>query len=101
MLTLYYLLTTIEKRKGYWIQLAAKNRIQQEDKNRTENTTRIQSDHANNLSKSHVGIKQRPPDLISETFPKQRLRSEGVTSGKVLEVSLPLIQDYESDRDEK
>ena len=34
--------------------------------------------------------KHRPPDLNSEAFPKQRLRSDGVTSENTLEVSLSL-----------
>ena len=98
--------TTIEKRKGYWIQLAAKNRIQQEEKNRTTNTTRLQSDQkTNNLSSSHVESienKLRPPDLISKAFPKQRLRSDGVTDEKILEVSLPVSsQDSVPDSIEK
>ena len=58
--------TTIEKRKGYWIQLAAKNRIQQEEKIKTTNTTRVHGDQKiNNLSSSHVVSienKLRPPD---------------------------------------
>ena len=57
------------------------------------NTTKIQGDQkSNNLTSSHtedIEYGNRPPELFFEASPKQRLKPEGVTSGKILESSLP------------
>ena len=84
---------TITKRKGYWLQLAAKSKKQHENNMKISNTTKIQGDQkSNNLTSSHtedIEYGNRPPELFFEASPKQRLKPEGVTSGKILESSLP------------
>ena len=78
--------TTTEKNRGYWVQLTALKKKQDEElKKKKENNTNSEANAQSSPDTDSTECGKAKPDFITEAFPKHIASSHDVT--KVLEIS--------------